>query len=311
MAAYNPGRFLQPAIESVVAQSYPDWELLVIDDGSTDGSVEAARETLDDSRIRWFRQENSGKPVALNRALKELRGEFYAIHDADDLSYPQRIEAQVRCMQENADVAAVFSGHEIILNGRQMAPRARAKSRKECQADINRFRMPAHDPTAMYRMAAVREYRYEESLPVVEGYDYILRVGEQWPMLVLGECLYGYRVHPESITRADPARREKLVQEVHRRGCERRGIDPNRFQADTRVRADNNLPVDFMESVVDLRAGGCYLQALRTGLACVRIRPTDAHYYKALLFAILPSGLRRRLRPSERARSLQVQRIPA
>ena len=167
--------------------------------------------------------------------------------------------------------------------------------------------MPAHDPTGLYRLSMVREIEYDEALRIGQGYDYVLRVGERWPMLVVGECLYGYRVHARSITRTDPTRRQKLIDDVRRRASERRGaesgglVSPNRPLNRLRNRdRDNDLAVHFIESVVDLRAAGRVLAAIGTGVRCARLHPMDPHYYKALMCSVLPRGVRRRIRPSER-----------
>src|SRR5688572_9943650 len=100
MPVFNAGNYLSSAVESILAQTWTRLELLVIDDGSTDGCMDAIAD-LADPRLRIIHQKNRGKPGAMNRALDEMRGEFYAIQDADDLSHPTRIEKQVRCMQEN------------------------------------------------------------------------------------------------------------------------------------------------------------------------------------------------------------------
>lgn len=307
VCVYNAGDYLLPSLQSVLAQTYGKIEVLIIDDGSTDGCVDAAQEELDDPRIRWFRQENAGKSAALNRALRELRGEFYAIHDADDLSYPSRIERLVEAMEAHPEVAGVFSGHDLVMGEKRLAPRFREKSARECRGDIEKMRMPAHDPTAMYRVEMVRDLEYEPSLRIGQGYDYLLRVGERFPLMVLGECLYSYRVNPKSVTKRDPQERQRFVHEVQRRACERRGNEAPMHRPNQWVRRDNNLAVDFMESVVDLRASGRHGHAVHTGLACIRLNPIDPHYYKALLYALLPSALRRRLRRSERSeRSAQA-----
>jgi len=296
VCAFNAGRYLEPSIGSALAQTYAHIEVLVIDDGSTDGSVEAAKRAVKDRRLRWRHQENRGKPAALNHALRELRGEFYALQDADDLSSPLRIETLVRCLRWNPDVAAVYSGHELIIGDQRLAPTFRSKGRAACRRDIDALRMPGHDPTGMYRIAMVGGMRYSEDLPVVEGYDYVLRVGERWPMMVVGECLYSYRSHEASITRSDPARRARLVQEVRRRAYERRGIPfkpvpidragPNGHGYD-----DNNLAAQFIESVLDQRDAGRRIPALLTGLQCSRLHSMDPHYHKALAYALMPRQL--------------------
>lgn len=303
ISAYNPGPYLTESIQSVLQQTYNNIEVLIIDDGSTDGSVERAREQFQDARLRWFHQKNSGKPTALNRALQACNGDYYAIQDADDVSHPHRVECLLDALVSNPDVAAVFSGHELIMGNRRIAPRLRAKSREECLNDVRNFRMPAHDPTGMYRVSMVRDIEYEPSLRIVEGYDYILRVGERWPMMVLGECLYSYRVHPNSITRQNVLKRHAAVELVRRRAAERRGVAVEALEAPNPIRnrhRDNGLHVHFLESVVDLRRIGHNLSALKTAAHCAMLHPFDHDYYKPLAAALLPQRVLRRLRRRER-----------
>jgi glycosyltransferase involved in cell wall biosynthesis len=290
-------------------------EILIIDDGSTDGGMDSIGD-LNDRRIRIFRQQNRGKPAALNVGLDHATGDFCAVHDADDLSDPQRIEMQVQCMRDNPDVAAVYCGHDLILNDRRIAPYAPARDRAQCRAKIDTFLMPAHDPTGMYRMSMVRSMRYDESLPIVEGYDYILRVGERYPMLVLDQCLYGYRVHAESVTRRDPTRRDRLVVELMRRACERRRVDPKLALPHVfgdgvswTPSDDNNLAAHFLESACDLRRRGRMFAALSVGWRCALLRPRSARYWKPLVCAALPVNLVRRARA--RHRRLRTVNRPA
>ena len=235
------------------------------------------------------------RPVALNRALDEAHGEFYAIHDADDLSYPTRIEKQVRALRGRPQLAAVFSGHALIIDGKPVAPTFPSKSEAECARAIQDMQIPAHDATGMYRMSLVGNLRYDRSLPFVEAVDYNLRLGEHHPITVLGECLYGYRIHLDSITRRDPARRDQFVAEALRRACGRRGLDyaqifPEGLHGVRRSRAsieDNNLAAHFVKSVADQCRAGRRWAALRTGLACARLQPFDPYYYKALVYALV------------------------
>lgn len=292
ICAYNAGEHLRPAVQSILDQTYEELEIVIVDDGSTDGCVDGIVD-LDDPRVRRVRQVNQGKAVALNHALRGIRGEYYAIHDADDISHRRRIERQVRCLQDNSDVAAVFCGHELIVGGRRVAPRFRAKSVVECRQDILAMRMPAHDPTVMFRVSQVRGVEYEPTLRIGQGYDYILRVGEQYPMLVIGECLYSYRAHEGSATRANVERREAAVRRVQERARARRGdtsCSPVK-NLGRHLRRDNNLPAHFIESAADQVRAGSRAGAIRTGLACARLHPLDPHYHKAWVLAVLPSCL--------------------
>ncbi|MBN9149222.1 glycosyltransferase family A protein [Nitrobacter sp. 62-23] len=294
MCAYNAGEYLRASLVSILTQTYQNLDIVIIDDGSTDDSFASITDLLTDRRIRVFHQENATRPVALNRALDLIRGDFYAIQDGDDISHPTRIEKQVRAMLSQPQVAAVFCGNELIINDRSIAPTFAAKDTDECKRLIDAFSMPAHDPTGMFRLSLVKNFRYQQDLQYVEAFDYILRVGEQHPMIVLGECLYGYRILWSSVTRRDPARRVKFVAEAMKQACDRRGKEHHQ---DTAGRSglrsqnsilDNNLAAHFMESVLDQRKIGNYWGAFKAGMECARLHPLDAHYYKALIYAIAP-----------------------
>ncbi|MEM7410552.1 MAG: glycosyltransferase family A protein [Myxococcota bacterium] len=304
IAAYNAGDYLRPAVESVLQQSHRELEILLIDDGSTDGSVEKLSH-IDDSRFRILHQENSGKPAAVNRALDLVEGEFYAIQDADDLSHPRRIERQLACFQQHPELAGVFTGYELLIDERPVAPRFRAKSAAECATDIDQFAMPSHDPTGMYRMSMVGEFRYAEDLQIGEGHDYILRIGEAHPLMVVGECLYSYRILPDSLTRSDPERRRRFVHEVLGRACERRGLDVKTIIQDLdhgfdQNEKDNNLVAHFLESAVDQREAGEWMGAVQTGVYCLSRHPADPVFYKPLALALLPGPIARRVRRRSR-----------
>jgi len=295
ISVYNAGDYLRPSVQSILSQTYSNLEILIVDDGSTDHCMDSIAR-LNDSRIRIMTQENAGRATALNRALEELSGRFYAIQDADDICHPRRIERQVQCMLENPDLAAVFTGYDIIVDGQRLAPRFTAKSAEQCRRENEQFRMPAHDPTGMFRLSIVMDMRYEPSLKVGAGFDYILRVGELHPMMVLGECLYSYRIHSSSTTRLDADRRKKMIRKVLRRACERRGLDDNEYFLPKSISSavvlhreqETGIVPHFMESVLDLRRADRNTEALKTAFACLRLHPCDPYYYKPLAYFLAP-----------------------
>lgn len=302
ICAYNAGGYLNASLESIMRQRYQALEILLVDDGSTDGSIEGASDLIrSDNRIRLIRQENKGKPGAMNTALAMMRGELYVLQDADDISDERRIAAQVECMVRHPDIAAVFCGYDVNLDGVRMAPIMQAKDVEECRQDISALRMPGHDPTAMYRWSMVQDLRYEVDLLQAEGYDYILRVGERSPMMVLGECLYSYRIHMQSLTKRDPSIREKMVDMARQRAKARRGMSEEALSNYQRVlrgnRArDNNLAAHFMDSVCSQKQHGRLGGAFRAGLQCARLHPGDLHYWKAFAYAAMPVPLMQRIR---------------
>jgi len=295
IAVYNAGDYLRPSVQSILTQTYKNLEVLLVNDGSTDGCMESIA-NLRDHRIKIINQQNTGKAAVMNRALKTISGPFYAIQDADDISHPQRIELQIKCMLENPTLAAVFTGHEMILNGKRLAPQFAAKSTWQCQKNIENFRMPAHDPTAMFRMSIVRKIRYEPTLKIGATLDYILRVGELYPIMVLGECLYSYRVHFDSNIRRDSRLTKQMVQKIITLAYQRRGLgtpqslhtQPNCNSRLQYREKENGVIADFMQSVVDLKNTGQNLHALKTALACLKLHPCDPYYYKPLVYYFAP-----------------------
>ncbi len=307
ICVYNAGRFLRPAVLSVLAQTYRNLEIIIVDDGSTDGCMQTIAD-IDDPRIRRLSQPNRGKPAALNRALEEMRGDFLVLNDADDISHPRRIERLVAAMLAEPELGAVFSGYDLLIDEQRVAPRLRARDPRQCRADIAAYRMPSHDPTAMFRAAAIRELRYAD-LKLGEGLDFILRVGERWPMRVIGECLYSYRVHPDSLTAVAEDQKLEFARLVINRARSRRGLPPVDQPPDARLHRRTRrqtLVAHFMESVLDLRAAGRRGEALRTAWQCLRLGPLSPYYYRPLVYCLVPRwlvaayrGLKRRMRREE------------
>ena len=111
---YNPGRFLDLAVRSVFAQTYDNWELIILDDGSTDGSLELARR-IRDPRVNVFSDgKNRGLPYRLNQILDLASGQFIARMDADDLMHPERIERQGKHLLAYPEADAVTTGAILI-----------------------------------------------------------------------------------------------------------------------------------------------------------------------------------------------------
>lgn len=110
MPSWNTGKFIAESIESVLAQTYKNWELLIVDDCSTDNTDEVVA-SFKDTRIKYFKNEkNSGAALTRNRAMREAQGEWIAFLDSDDLWAPNKLEKQLRFMNDNG---YVFSYHDF------------------------------------------------------------------------------------------------------------------------------------------------------------------------------------------------------
>lgn len=212
MPAYNAGRFLGPAIESVLNQTWRDFEFIIIDDASTDGTRErieayAAR----DPRIRSEpNPKNLGVTRTLNRAIGLARGEWIARMDADDISYPQRFERQLAAARTNPTVGLVTSPFDII----DAEERTRAGWRGICfQRETLPFfllfynRLNAHGQV-MYSTALVRDLGgYREGYHLSEATELWIRMIHATRFAVVPEPLYAWRAaNPNSVTKQNTFR---------------------------------------------------------------------------------------------------------
>lgn len=111
---YNRAGFIAQAVDSVLAQTMPDWELLIVDDGSTDDTREVLAGYQGDPRIHYFYQPNRGQSVARNNALEKVRGDFVGFLDSDDLWCADKLERQLALFEDHPDVGIVHGDESII-----------------------------------------------------------------------------------------------------------------------------------------------------------------------------------------------------
>lgn len=113
MPVFNGGKFIRESIESVLSQTFTDFELIIVDDGSTDNTIDIIR-SFEDKRIRLLLNEsNRGIGYTRNKALENSKGKYVAVLDSDDIAYPTRLEKQVHFLENNSDYAAIGSGADV------------------------------------------------------------------------------------------------------------------------------------------------------------------------------------------------------
>lgn len=210
---YNRERYVAEAIDSVLAQTFPDFELLVVDDGSTDATrtVVAA---YDDPRVRLVCNErNLGIPATRNRGLAEARGEYIALLDSDDWCYPQRLGRQAAFLDANPDYAEIGTwGRAMDSEGR---PLRSIQYRPVAPDDVKvefLFRCAVKNRSVMGRTALLRAYGYREDYARCQDYDMHVRIAREWRVGNLPQILVRGRNHPGRWTSAsaDLGRRTKL-----------------------------------------------------------------------------------------------------
>ncbi len=116
MTAYNAEKYLKPSINSILKQTHKNLELIIIDDGSTDGSINVVK-NFEDKRIQLIKQKkNRGRTKSLNNGLKKVKSKYIAILDADDISYKNRLNIQLNFLKKNKHIDIVGTWYEVINN---------------------------------------------------------------------------------------------------------------------------------------------------------------------------------------------------
>lgn len=228
MPVYNAARFLRDAVNSVLTQTFADFELIAVDDGSTDQSRDILESlAATDRRIRIISRANTGIVGALNDGLAVARGEFIARMDADDLSLPIRFERQLTWLRANPDHVGVGSYFNYID---QRSARVKWNPRLTEHDDIEASLMTGDGgtlihPSIMVRREAIDQAgRYRIEAQWIEDLDLYLRLARIGRLANIPEVLVDYRFHKSSVnfTRNDGRHLRKLW--VMQQACAARGI---------------------------------------------------------------------------------------
>jgi len=198
LPVWHAVRFLPAALDSVLAQTFADFEVIAIDDGTRDGSAEVlAAFAARDARIRVVRQENQGIVASLNRALELSRAPFVARMDHDDVSRPDRFARQIAYLQRHPEVAAVSGAMDVIdQDGTYLRTEAFPTLPAAVESELLHRNCICH-PAVMARSEALRKIGgYRKNAQLAEDYDLWLRLSEVGQIANLPDVLLSYRLHP-------------------------------------------------------------------------------------------------------------------
>ncbi len=222
MAVYNGERYLTQAIESVLAQTYADFEFIIIDDASQDGSWEMIRR-FEDKRIVAIRLErNGGQTAALNRGLRIARGEFIARLDADDVALPNRFKEQGAFLEQHRDIAVIGCAQQIMdANGRVYARRSFPTDPDMVKAGLITssplsWYVISH-PTVMGRKSVFLEMGgYDERFRIAQDYALWSKIIAKYRIGNLDSVGVQYRFHPGSLSQHNLGKtKQEIALTVH------------------------------------------------------------------------------------------------
>ncbi|MGC4031253.1 MAG: glycosyltransferase [Tepidisphaeraceae bacterium] len=231
MSVYNAQRYLREALDSILWQTFTDFEVVVIDDGSKDDSLFILRDYESrDNRIRIISRPNKGLTVSLNEALAAARGEFIARMDADDVADPNRFEKQVAFLRDNADVVVVGSSVELVD---PYGVHIGFVNYPTDHADIDKRLIQKGEggvlphPATMLRAAAVKAVGgYREEFNNSEDLDLWLRLAETGKVANLPDVLLKYRRDLGSVSHTKRDNQLRMKSQIVGQAYARRGLTP-------------------------------------------------------------------------------------
>jgi len=200
---YNTRQTLPFALASILAQTYTNWECIIVDDGSDDQPIEVVN-IIDDERIRYFRFENNrGRGAARQYALDMSKGEYVCMLDADDWIYPWKIKHQVDFMESHPEIAVISTGMAIIDKRNNIIGIRGFKSNTRLYSVLEPTGKPSPPPIAfapsMLRGAIARNFEFNLTLTITEDFDFLLRILLEHRIAIVYNVLYVY-TEVESVT---------------------------------------------------------------------------------------------------------------
>ena len=244
MPVYNAEAYVAEAIDSILRQSFTDFEFLIVNDGSSDGSLAILeRYAAQDARIRLISRANTGYVAALNEMVQLARGEFLARMDADDVAMSDRFKLQVMRLRQEPDLVCLGGAHGMIdEKGRWLTCLAMPEENEEIQNLALKGHTPINHPCAMMRRSAVLQVgAYDTHLNPCEDLDLWLRLGEVGKLANLKEMVLKYRLHPNSVSEKQGELQNQKAREACQRAWQRRKMNGT-FEASELWRPGRDRP---------------------------------------------------------------------
>ena len=257
LSVYNAQKYLAEAIESILNQTYSNFEFIIINDGSTDKSLEIIK-NYNDKRIVLISRENRGLIESLNEGISQAKGKYIARMDADDISLPKRFEEQVAFMERNLDIG--ICGTAVIGFGEAIEESIwkLSSSNNTIKTELLFSSCFAH-PTVMIRRELIVKHNlfYNKAFIHSEDFELWTRMSEYTKFANLKMPLLKYRIVKDSVTREadkDIEQRYQTIKEIFKKYLEKLGIEnseeENRLHFNLTVNnriEDNNIEFSKLE----------------------------------------------------------------
>lgn len=255
MPVYNAEDYLAEAIDSIISQTFTDWELIIGDDGSTD-NTEAVIKSYTDSRISYYKNEvNKGHTETKYSLLEKSGGEYIAFLDADDVSFPDRLRIQVDFMDNNPEYGLCGTWGEMIDPSGKRIKKISYINRHEYIKCALVFNTAFLQSSIMVKRNLMRDFYLDKEILLVEDYNFECLVSRASKVENLTKELVKYRWHDSNISNTKQEILNNLNKKIYSRELSILGIDATDYELNLHnaIRDINSINIPDMEFFTQLR----------------------------------------------------------
>ncbi len=211
MSVYNGEKYLREAVDSILNQTFKDFEFIIINDGSTDKTLKILN-SYNDPRMKIINnKKNIGLTRSLNKGLSIAKGEYIARQDSDDISMPERLEKQVDFLERNKTVGLIGT-YSYIINGKgRILYKSKSSRSEDISKNLIRGNVFAHGSVMFRKFLLEKVGAYREEFKTSQDYDLWLRLIEITKAFRISEFLYKWRLLPDSISATKRIQQEKYA----------------------------------------------------------------------------------------------------
>jgi len=239
MPVYNARQYLAEAIESVLQQTYTDWELIIVNDGSTDSS-KAISNSFSDKRIRYYENEsNKGLIYTRNLLISKASGQYLSFLDSDDVALPARLERQVCFLDNNPGYAMCGTwAYMIDREGREIKKINLSRKNSQIKCTLL-FASSFLQSSVMIRRDVLSENQYDPAFPLAEDYELWCRLSKKYSLYNIPQKLTLYRWHEHNISKEKRDGLASNVQRIQERELHNIGITPSDEEMEVHLSISN------------------------------------------------------------------------
>ncbi len=287
MPVYNAGTYLRISLDSILSQSYQNFEIIAVDDGSTDNSCEILSSYGD--RVTRISQPNKGPSSARNTGIRKANGEYIAFLDADDLWMPTKLEMQVRFLEENPDVEFVYTDFFIIDSAGTHIGNIHFEEILDQQELINTMLVRnvmngANSSSLMKKICFDKAGYFDETMKGCEDRDMWMRIARNCTVRVIQEPLMQYRFHPSNAHKNIP-----MMQQGQQRFLQKNAADASWL---IKRKAQGYIYLDIAREYAAIsRKSKAAISSLKSCLSYPFKIYRDDNKYWILMKSLIPTSL--------------------